>query len=177
MADTQKQRQFLFWACFLQAFLLIVGSQSSFVRPQESPLRLSVQLEEEGMCSDQYVVKIKTSCSAFAGTDDRISIAFGDAFGNQVYVARLDDPTVDTFERCSTDTFTILGPCVYKVCYLYLMRSGSDAWKPEWVKVYYGRGQSATFYYDMFIPDGVWYGFDLCSILTLARPHNSSLTI
>ncbi|GLJ31730.1 hypothetical protein SUGI_0638090 [Cryptomeria japonica] len=163
MADSQSQ--FLLSSYFMLAFIFISHCKASSLQPQignprEAPLTTR---ESEKLESCSYTVQIKTSCSAFAGTDDRISIAFGDAFGNQVYVARLDDPTTDTFERCSTDSFTILGPCVYKVCYLYLMRVGSDAWKPEWVRVYYGRSQSVSFIYDMFIPDNIWYGFDLCN--------------
>ncbi|KAH9322871.1 hypothetical protein KI387_017510, partial [Taxus chinensis] len=163
---------------FILAFILVSQAKptsSSSLQPhigypQESVLQTG-EAEKLGSCS--YTVKIKTSCSAFAGTDDRVSISFGDAYGNQVYVARLDDPTTDTFERCSTDSFTILGPCVYKICYLYLMRIGSDAWKPEWVKVFYGRSQSVSFVYDMFIPDSVWYGFDLCNTVA----HQSALNM
>ncbi|CAK9158441.1 unnamed protein product [Ilex paraguariensis] len=33
----------------------------------------------------------------------------------QVYVPRLDDPGSRTFERCSTDTFDVVGPCTYQV--------------------------------------------------------------
>ncbi|GLJ31733.1 hypothetical protein SUGI_0638140 [Cryptomeria japonica] len=162
MADTQSH--LLLSTYLMLAFIFIshctASLQPQIGNPQEAALTAR-ESEKLGSCS--YTVQVKTSCSAFAGTDDKISIAFGDAFGNQVYIARLDDPTTDTFERCSTDSFTILGPCVYKVCYLYLMRVGSDLWKPEWVRVYYGLGQSVSFTYDMFIPENVWYGFDLCN--------------
>ncbi len=80
-----------------------------------------------------------------------------------------DDPTIDTFERCSTDSFTIWGPCVYSACYLYLMCVGSDQWKPEWVRVYYGGGQYVSFFYDVFIPTSIWYGFNLCNSLTATQ--------
>nr|CAD1842941.1 unnamed protein product [Ananas comosus var. bracteatus] len=56
--------------------------------------------------------------------EDAISLAFGDLYRNEVYVPRLDDPSSGTFERCSTDTFKIKGPCGYGVCYLYLRRNG-----------------------------------------------------
>ena len=41
-----------------------------------------VLLQNAGSCS--YTVTIKTSCSSPAYTRDYISIAFGDAYGNQV---------------------------------------------------------------------------------------------
>lgn len=81
---------------------------------------------------------------------------------NQVYVPRLDDPYSGTFERCSTDTFQIYGPCTYQICYLYLYRTGYDGWVPESVTVYGYNSSPVTFYYNVFIPYGVWYGFDYC---------------
>ncbi|KAL6006307.1 hypothetical protein ACLOJK_040353 [Asimina triloba] len=75
----------------------------------------------------------------------------------------LDDPYSRTFERCSTDTFTISGPCTYQICYLYLFRRGSDGWKPESVKVYPPNSRGITFTYNKFLPNGVWYGFNLCN--------------
>lgn len=81
---------------------------------------------------------------------------------DQVYAARLDDPYSRTFERCSTDTYTLYGPCTYQICYLYLYRSGYDGWKPETVTVYGYYTKSVTFYYNTWIPNGIWYGFDEC---------------
>lgn len=81
---------------------------------------------------------------------------------NQVYVPRLDDPRSGTFERCSTDTFQIHGPCTYQTCYLYLYRSGYDGWIPEQVTVYSYGYNPVTFYYNTYIPNGIWYGFDYC---------------
>ncbi|MBA0565294.1 hypothetical protein Golob_010180 [Gossypium lobatum] len=114
-----------------------------------------------GSCT--YTVSIRTSCSSTTYTRDQISLAFGDAYGNQVYAPRLDDPYSRTFESCSTDTFQIKGPCTYQICYLYLYRSGYDGWKPESVTVYGYYTKAATFNYNVFIPNGVWYGFDFCS--------------
>ncbi|TYH70731.1 hypothetical protein ES332_D05G136600v1 [Gossypium tomentosum] len=113
-----------------------------------------------GSCT--YTVSIRTSCSSTTYTRDQISLAFGDAYGNQVYAPRLDDPYSRTFESCSTDTFQIKGPCTYQICYLYLYRSGYDGWKPESVTVYGYYTKAATFNYNVFIPNGVWYGFDFC---------------
>ncbi|KAJ1402548.1 PLAT/LH2 domain superfamily [Sesbania bispinosa] len=49
-----------------------------------------IQLKNAGSCS--YLVVISTSCSSPRYTTDQISIAFGDAYGNQIYAPRLDDP-------------------------------------------------------------------------------------
>ncbi|XP_010033959.2 embryo-specific protein ATS3B [Eucalyptus grandis] len=112
--------------------------------------------------SCSYTVKIRTSCSSTSYTRDQISLSFGDAYGNQVYAPRLDDPSTHTFERCSTDTFDIYGPCTYQVCYIYLYRSGYDGWKPESVTVYGYYTKAVTFYYNTFIPNNVWFGFNHC---------------
>ncbi|OMP00092.1 Lipoxygenase, LH2 [Corchorus olitorius] len=118
---------------------------------------------QKNAASCSYTVSIRTSCSSTTYTRDQISLAFGDAYGNQVYAPRLDDPYSRTFERCSTDTFEIYGPCTYQVCYLYLYRSGYDGWKPESVTVYGYYTKSVTFYYNTFIPGDIWYGFDFCN--------------
>nr|GLL20452.1 uncharacterized protein LOC109186512 [Ipomoea trifida] len=86
----------------------------------------------------------------------------------QVYVARLDDPDSDTFERCSRDTFKIKGPCMDDVCYLYLYRVGSDGWKPQTVTVYISAYRYVTFIYNRFIPRGVWYGFNHCDYASIS---------
>ncbi|CAI9773633.1 unnamed protein product [Fraxinus pennsylvanica] len=112
--------------------------------------------------SCSFTVSIRTSCSSIRYTRDRISLAFGDAYGNQVYAPRLDDPRTGTFERCSTDTFEIYGPCTYQICYLYLYRSGYDGWIPYDVTVYAYNSRPVTFYYNELIPAGTWYGFDNC---------------
>ncbi|OAY31688.1 embryo-specific protein ATS3A [Manihot esculenta] len=115
-----------------------------------------------------YTLVIKTSCSSSSYTRDKISLAFGDSYGNEVYVKRLDDPSSGTFERCSTDTFQINGPCTYDICYLYLLRSGSDGWKPESVKISGRYTKTVNFYYSIFLPNGVWYGFNLCRGVSLS---------
>ncbi|XP_072984849.1 embryo-specific protein ATS3B-like [Typha latifolia] len=133
-------------------------------RPQELRSFKIQEHQEAGSgrgCS--YTVKIKTSCSSKRITRDAISLAFGDAYSNEVYAPRLDDPSSGTFESCSTDTFKIQGPCGYGVCYLYLRRDGRDGWTPEWVQVYEPHvSRALTFYYGSPIPNGIWYGFNNC---------------
>lgn len=117
-------------------------------------------IQNLGSCS--YTVVITTSCSSSTYTRDQISIAFGDAYGNQIYAPRLDDPSTNAFESCSSDTFEIRGPCAYQICYVYLYRTGPDGWKPESVKIYGSNSRAVSFYYNTFIPSDIWYGFNLC---------------
>lgn len=148
------------------AFFLVLGlsqaDQSIISHLQPQPLEsfnLSL-VQNAGSC--YYTVVISTSCSSPSYTRDQIGISFGDAYGNQIYTPRLDDPSTGTFERCSSDTFQISGPCAYQICYVYLYRSGRDGWKPDTVQIsgYYSR--TVTFTYNTFIPRDVWYGFNLC---------------
>ncbi|KAF3433090.1 hypothetical protein FNV43_RR24192 [Rhamnella rubrinervis] len=118
-------------------------------------------IQNGGSCS--YSVVITTSCSSPKYTRDQISISFGDAYGNQIYAPRLDDPSSRAFETCSSDTFEIDGPCAYQICYVYLYRTGPDGWKPGTVKIYAYNSRAVTFTYNTFIPSDVWYGFNLCN--------------
>ncbi|KAI9112020.1 hypothetical protein K1719_016916 [Acacia pycnantha] len=102
-----------------------------------------------------YTVVISTSCTSTVRTKDQISIAFGDAYGNQIYAPRLDDPTSNAFERCSTDTFQLNGPCAYQICYVYFYRSGHDGWKPRKQKY------TCAIFLDIswfFFPPDIWCG-------------------
>ncbi|XP_061359811.1 embryo-specific protein ATS3B-like [Gastrolobium bilobum] len=151
----------------LTFFIIASFSQATPIatKPQANesfkPNQTQLQQQKEGS-SCTYTLTIKTSCSSPSYTTDRISISFGDAYGYQVYVPRLDDPSSGTFERCSTDTFEIYGPCTYQICYLYLYRTGYDGWIPDKVTVHGYNSKPVTFYYNTLIPYGVWYGFDYC---------------
>ncbi|KAL0718328.1 hypothetical protein Bca4012_067650 [Brassica carinata] len=80
-----------------------------------------------------------------------------------IYAPRLDDPSIKTFEQCSSDTFEINGPCTYEICYVYLYRSGPDGWIPESVKIHsHGSKSAVTFPYNTLVPESVWYGFNYC---------------
>ncbi|KAL0740030.1 hypothetical protein Bca4012_081543 [Brassica carinata] len=154
--------------------LCSVTSARSFVTATPGPIDSFLpkpKLEGAGVCS--YTVIIKTSCSSVKYTRDKISIAFGDVYGNEVYVKRLDDPKSRAFERCSSDTYKITGPCMRDVCYLHLLRQGSDGWKPENVKIYGSSIRSVTFYYNLFLPNGVWYGFNVCNGIGNANSRSS----
>ncbi|CAF1870836.1 hypothetical protein HID58_063346 [Brassica napus] len=155
--------------------LFSVTSARSFVTTRPGPVDSFLpkpKLEGAKVCS--YTVIIKTSCSSVSYTRDKISIAFGDVYGNEVFVKRLDDPKSRAFERCSSDTYKITGPCMRDVCYLHLLRQGSDGWKPENVKIYGSSIRSVTFYFDLFLPNGVWYGFDVCNGLASDKSSQSS---
>ncbi|XP_068643399.1 embryo-specific protein ATS3A [Aristolochia californica] len=151
----------VFLHTFLCLFILLVAD-SVDLQPHELP-SFKVKNTTTLSYSCSYTVSIKTSCSSRSYTRDAISIAFGDAYGNEIYAARIDDPSSRTFERCSTDTFKISGPCSSRICYLYLLRRGSDGWKPESVKISEPHLGTITFKYNLFLPNGVWYGFDLCN--------------
>ncbi|KAI3919734.1 hypothetical protein MKX01_000175 [Papaver californicum] len=128
----------------------------------------SFKIEEAANYVCSYTVAIKTSCSSTKFTRDQISLSFGDAHGHQVYAPRLDDPKSRTFERCSTDTFHLSGPCTDRICHLYLYRAGSDGWKPENVKIYAPNSRISTFNFNVFVPYGVWYGFNYCNSIISA---------
>ncbi|KAK4838743.1 hypothetical protein QYF36_016092 [Acer negundo] len=149
----------------LLLFLFIFTSEansSSLSLPQPNlSFKINATNQNQGSCS--YTVTIKTSCSSTKYTRDQISLSFGDAYGYQVYAPRLDDPSSRAFEKCSTDTYTINGPCTYQICYLYLYRSGYDGWKPDSVTVSGYYTKSVTFYYNTWIPGDVWYGFNYCN--------------
>ncbi|XWS37729.1 hypothetical protein CRYUN_Cryun19dG0070000 [Craigia yunnanensis] len=153
-------------------FIFILGEAKSIRQKPQAFESFNVSyIQNLGSCS--YSVIISTSCSSTSYTRDQISIAFGDAYGNQVFVIvspdnqisapRLDDPSTRTFEGCSSDTFEIYGPCAYQICYVYLYRTGLDGWKPESVKIYGYNSKAVTFYYDTFIPGDIWYGFNYCN--------------
>lgn len=84
-------------------------------------------------------------------------------FLKQIYAPRLDDPSIKTFEQCSSDTFEINGPCTYQICYVYLYRSGPDGWIPESVKIYSHGSRAVTFPYNTNVPESIWYGFNYCN--------------
>ncbi|KZV56059.1 hypothetical protein F511_06076 [Dorcoceras hygrometricum] len=149
--------------CFLLLCSLATSvSQSRSIIPSPHPLsslRINATQNQIG-CS--FTVSIRTSCYSTRYTRDQISLAFGDAYGNQVYAPRLDDPYSGTFERCSSDTFQVYGPCTYQICYLYLYRSGYDGWIPYDVTVYGYYTSPVSFYYNVRMPGNIWYGFNYC---------------
>ncbi|KAI5680769.1 hypothetical protein M9H77_01996 [Catharanthus roseus] len=123
---------------YLLVFAILLGSSeaSRSITETEPHVLESFKIKPNQTTarSCSYTVIIKTSCSSPSYTRDQISLDFGDAYGNEVYAKRLDDPRSRIFERCSSDTFQIRGPCTNTICYLYLLRVGSDGWKPESVK-------------------------------------------
>ncbi|KAH6758740.1 Embryo-specific protein 3 [Perilla frutescens var. frutescens] len=151
----------LFLLLLLALIFCSAQSRSIIPRPHPQPSLKINATQNVGSCS--FSVSIRTSCSSPRYTQDHISLAFGDAYGNQVYAPHLDDPSSRTFESCSTDTFQISGPCTYQICYLYLYRSGYDGWMPYDVTVYGYNSKPATFYYNVNIPANIWYGFNYCS--------------
>ncbi|XP_018492071.2 LOW QUALITY PROTEIN: embryo-specific protein ATS3B [Raphanus sativus] len=149
--------------CFFFLFsTLLAVSESKLLEPQAAE-SFNVSLIQKFGASCSYTVIISTSCSSSRYTRDQISVAFGDAYGNQIYAPRLDDPSIKTFEQCSSDTFEINGPCTYQICYVYLYRSGPDGWIPESVKIYSHGSRAVTFPYNTNVPESIWYGFNYCN--------------
>ncbi|KAF5177934.1 Embryo-specific protein ats3 [Thalictrum thalictroides] len=145
-------------------FIISIQADESILSLPHKLNSLKIQNTDENLRSTcSYTVSIRTSCSSVRYTRDKISLAFGDSYGYQVYVRRLDDPSSGAFESCSTDTYQISGPCMSRICYLYLVSVGSDGWKPESITVYGHYTQAVTFYYNTFLPNGVWYGFNYCN--------------
>ncbi|XP_068635857.1 embryo-specific protein ATS3A-like [Aristolochia californica] len=157
----------------LLSFLIFSQADRSDPQPRALPSLEIKKIQYPYGCS--YTVIIRTSCSSPIYTRDAISIAFGDAYGNQVYAPKLEDPWSRTFERCSTDTFVISGPCCYQICYVYLMRRGWDGWRPETVKIYSPTGRPVTFYYNLFLPSGVWYAVNLCGRIFSTNDNNTNI--
>lgn len=163
----EKMNKFSMLFFFFVTLILISSPQATarlsiILKPQSLP-SFALNISQSSSASCSYTVTIRTSCSSPRYTRDQISLSFGDAYGYQVYAPRLDDPSTRTFERCSVDTYQIYGPCLYQVCYLYLYRSGYDGWKPESVQVYGYYTGTVSFYYNTYIPNNVWYGFNYCS--------------
>ncbi|CAA7026900.1 unnamed protein product [Microthlaspi erraticum] len=147
--------QLLTLLCFVFS---VSGSIAS--RPHAAESFKPSLIQNFGSCS--YTVIISTSCSSPRYTRDQISLSFGDAYGNQVYAPRLDDPGRRAFEQCSSDTYEINGPCAHQICYVYLYRSGPDGWVPGSVKIFSYGSRAVTFYYNTFVPESIWYGFNQC---------------
>nr|GEU95843.1 embryo-specific protein ATS3B-like [Tanacetum cinerariifolium] len=156
----------------LLALILFISSSSEaktsiIQNPQPNPNFIinttATNTNNQNAATCSFTVDIITSCYSVQYTRDQISLAFGDAYGNQVYAPRIDDPTSRTFESCSSDTFEIYGPCTYQICYLYLYRSGYDGWLPERVDVYGYNTRAVSFNFNVWIPADVWYGLDYCS--------------
>ncbi|KAE9588014.1 hypothetical protein Lal_00003306 [Lupinus albus] len=110
-----------------------------------------------------YTAHIKTSCISPSYTGNQISVAFGDTYGSQVYVPKLDHLSLGSFDQCSISTFEIDGPCNNQVCYLFLYTTGYDGWIPESVTISGYNAAPISFVYNTAVPHGVWYGYNVCN--------------
>ncbi|KAJ8431861.1 hypothetical protein Cgig2_023505 [Carnegiea gigantea] len=160
--------KFVVFHLLLPLLSLIFFHANSLISSVPLPL-LTLRIKPNQTASScSFRVQITTSCSSVKYTRDQISLSFGDAYGNQVYVARLDDPSSGTFEACSTDTFDMYGPCTYDVCYVYLYRRGQDGLKVGTVRISGKYIRTVTFSYNDWIPSNVWWGFNYCHDLMQA---------
>ncbi|KAJ8752955.1 hypothetical protein K2173_008690 [Erythroxylum novogranatense] len=159
--------------CFSFSLFPFSGAAESMTVPSQAHDSFNLSLiEKVGSCS--YTVLITTSCSSTKYTRDQISLSFGDAYGNQIYAPRIDDPSTGAFERCSSDTFEINGPCAYQICYVYFYRTGTDGWKPESIKIKGYYSGTVKFNFNTYIPGNIWYGFNLCDRASSAHPGRVS---
>ncbi|ESQ40652.1 hypothetical protein EUTSA_v10015930mg [Eutrema salsugineum] len=130
---------------------------------------------EAGTCP--YTVVVMTSCLSPQSTRDQISIAFGDADGNQVQAPRLGGSVRGTgsLGKCSTDTFQVKGQCLTNpICSLYINRDGPDGWVPESIEIYSEGSKSVKFDLSKTVPQNTWYGQNNCNT-TGGRPSAPEL--
>ncbi|KAK2425397.1 embryo-specific protein ATS3B [Trifolium repens] len=105
---------------------------------------------------------VKTSCNSPEHMTDTIGISVGDADDNEIH-AILDGPYIGMFQQCTKIPFTLWGPCIGKICKLYVARVGSDGWMPETVTAHnHDDNSPVTFKFNYFIPQAQNSGFDYC---------------
>ncbi|XP_015877864.3 embryo-specific protein ATS3A-like [Ziziphus jujuba] len=167
----------------MRALFILLFSASIFNLSQANILRTPlpkpdesftlIYIQNEAKCS--YLVTINTSCYSSILARDHISIAFGDASGNQIYAEGLGEPQTGRFGPCSSNTYEINGTCAKNICYAYIYRTGPDDWKPESVEIDGGKSNPVTFYYNSTsVPNNLWYGFNLCNYPFSPSPPPSS---
>ena len=117
------------------------------------------------------ISKFHDSAILFQSKTNEIGEWYLSELNFQIYAPRLDDPSSQAFEQCSSDTFQIYGPCAYQICYVYLYRTGPDGWKPESVKIYGYNSKAVTFYYNTYVPADTWFGVNLCGNAASWSPH------
>ncbi|KAL2929589.1 Embryo-specific protein ATS3A [Bienertia sinuspersici] len=85
----------------ISSLILINASSSSILSsdPNIPLFALKIKPDQTTASSCPFRVQITTSCSSVSYTRDKISLSFGDAYGNQVYVPRIDNPSARAFEH------------------------------------------------------------------------------
>ncbi|KAI9074756.1 hypothetical protein K1719_043288 [Acacia pycnantha] len=153
----------------LLSIIVVVGfSQAEDTLTSSQPQ----QKDLNGNCS--YLINIYTSCYSPRRTRDHISLAFGDKYGNQVYVPRLDEFPSATLARCEIEVVHVTGPCTSQICYMYIYRSGGDGWKPHDITVSGNFPESAYFFLHTLIPNHAWYGFNYCNTTSSSSLSSAS---
>ncbi|KAF7814362.1 embryo-specific protein ATS3B-like [Senna tora] len=73
-------------------FLSFSHAKPTPTQPQPQPLESFIlnETHHQNAASCSYSVSIKTSCSSTRYTRDQISLSFGDAYGNQEWIRRLE---------------------------------------------------------------------------------------
>ncbi|KAG9453744.1 hypothetical protein H6P81_006648 [Aristolochia fimbriata] len=163
---------------FITTTICLLGFSHS-ANGRSHPSKLS---HSQPNCS--YAIEVETTCTPSAGTNSIIGVRFGDSIENSIIVRHLKNPKLlysprrnnrqgsdySGFEACAIDEFEANGPCMnHRVCSLYVKRLGSDEWRPGWIKVLSlqenAQGTSTSsypFYFRVFVPENVWFGFNYC---------------
>ncbi|KAI9107479.1 hypothetical protein K1719_021516 [Acacia pycnantha] len=102
------------------------------------------QKDSNDNCS--YHLNIETSCFSPSHTRDHISLVFGDKYGHEVYVPRLDEFPSATLGRCTLSFVDFTGPCTSQICYLYFYRIGSDGYSSHAITVSGNFSEPAVFF-------------------------------
>ncbi|KAF3552107.1 hypothetical protein DY000_02006108 [Brassica cretica] len=92
-----SRTRFFTLLCFAFSTFLAV-SESKLLEPHAAE-SFNVSLIQKLGASCSYTVIISTSCSSSRYTRDQISIAFGDAYGNQLFESVLDDSVHENRKR------------------------------------------------------------------------------
>ncbi|KAK4252894.1 hypothetical protein QN277_011028 [Acacia crassicarpa] len=143
-------------------FVVVVG----FSRAEDTLISSQThQKDLIGNCS--YLINIYTSCYSPRRTRDHISLAFGDKYGHQVYVPRMDELPSAKLDRCITKAARCTGPCTSQICYMYIYRNGDDGWKPHDITVSGNFSKPFVFYFNTLIPNHAWFGFNFCKTSSL----------
>ncbi|XP_010458405.1 PREDICTED: uncharacterized protein LOC104739666 [Camelina sativa] len=144
--------------------LLVLCFNTSVLSLTDDQPLISLKLHEEESCP--YTVIVTTSCLSPDWSKDQITIALGDANGNQVVAPRLNEPLSGGrggFEKCSSDTFEIKGACLNTICSVYIYRSGPDGWIPETIEIYKEGSKSVKFDFNKNVPENIWSGNNNCN--------------
>ncbi|KAH9715043.1 Embryo-specific protein ATS3B [Citrus sinensis] len=108
---------------FLLSLLIIfASSEARPIEPLPQPHRSFKVNATQNDRSCSYTVDIRTSCSSTRYTRDQISLAFGDAYGNQVYAPR------SGYDGWKPESVTVYGYYTRSISFYYNTWIPDDIW-------------------------------------------------